>query len=890
MRTVLLLLGLLPTTARAATLTVGTGWPYATFQAALAAAQDGDVIELDGGTHTGPFTLTHDVTVLSQRGAVLVGTGVTVLTVQGADARLLDLDVRPNGGRGLSIVGGDVTLTRVTVSGNSGGTTALDGAGIDIQGATVVLDRAVFDDNEVRSRLFPSPRIDGAGGHLRITDSDVTITDSTFTAGAARLGAAIHASGTTSLVVADTTFDGGDASDSGGALYLTGAVTVRLEGCTFTSNHADRDGGAVLWTGSASTASFTATGTRFADNDADGLGGALRLDHAGTATLDGDTFARNRGDDGGGAGALSGLASLTVRGSSFCRDTTGGAGGALRVEDVDAATVTTSTFRRGAAGRDGGGAIACSGSTLTARHVDLLDSSATGSGGAVSAGACTLVLRDSLIAWTSAGRGVSTDRTADLDYNAWFANQPADTGGSATLGAGAVQGDPLMPRYRRNDDCDDDDLKRMPGSPLIDAADPTTTDPDGSRADIGALGGPDVAARLFTDADMDGTLAVYDCDDQRRAAAPGAVELCDGHDDDCDGTVDGPNPANATDFWPDPDGDGWGDASAEPTAACAAPSGYAAQGGDCDEANAAIHPDATEVCDHVDNDCSGDADGADAVGRLTWHPDADGDGRGASSGVSQVGCTGPEGWLLSADDCDDTDPTILPGAEERCDGKDRDCNGVVDSPDPVDGLTWYGDADNDGYGGDAYTTRTCVRPEGYGRAADDCNDGDATVHPGATEACEDGATDANCDGFTGTDDHDGDGFPACEDCDDGDATAFPGAAETWYDGKVADCTSLSDYDQDRDGYDSADHGGTDCDDLDPAVNPGAEETDDNTIDDDCDGVAAEPPGPFARQCDCATGASPTPGALLLLALAWRRRRSRPGDDRARDPRSDDAVW
>ncbi|MCK4460064.1 MAG: putative metal-binding motif-containing protein [Methanosarcinales archaeon] len=93
-----------------------------------------------------------------------------------------------------------------------------------------------------------------------------------------------------------------------------------------------------------------------------------------------------------------------------------------------------------------------------------------------------------------------------------------------------------------------------------------------------------------------------DCNDGNPAIHPGATEVCNGIDDDCDGAVDEGLPTDT--YYSDDDADGYGDPD-NSTVACSQPAGYVTNDGDCDDTNAAINPDAVEVNDGIDNNCDG---------------------------------------------------------------------------------------------------------------------------------------------------------------------------------------------------------------------------------------------------------------------------------------------
>lgn len=294
-------------------------------------------------------------------------------------------------------------------------------------------------------------------------------------------------------------------------------------------------------------------------------------------------------------------------------------------------------------------------------------------------------------------------------------------------------------------------------------------------------------------------------------------------------------------YYRDADGDGFGDAS-NTTTDTSVPSGYTTDSTDCDDADAGV--------------------GAPSSG---YYLDVDGDGYGGSSGVTACPA---DGYPTTDTDCDDTDSAINPGATETdiCDGIDTDCStgGAADASEPTstdcDGdmdddsvldeddcdpldsgvgapsSGYYLDTDADGYGGSSGVS--ACPADGYPTTNTDCDDGDATIYPGATETSICDGIDSDCSTGTATDaseltdtacdgDTDDDGVVDADDCDPNDPTVL-GRSTYYTDGDsdgygdasapVSACAT--------DGYPTTN---TDCDDTDPTAFPGAREVCDGDL-------------------------------------------------------------
>jgi MYXO-CTERM domain-containing protein len=127
----------------------------------------------------------------------------------------------------------------------------------------------------------------------------------------------------------------------------------------------------------------------------------------------------------------------------------------------------------------------------------------------------------------------------------------------------------------------------------------------------------------------------------------------------------------------------------------------------------------------------------------TFYRDFDGDGyAGAQSGYTKA-CTQPMYYVSQMGDCNDSDERIHPGAPEKCNKQDDNCDGKIDEGLPI--VTYHVDMDGDGHGVAAGPTVTdCAPPKGYGVGTDDCDDTKPYVYAGAMELCN--YTDDNCNG------------------------------------------------------------------------------------------------------------------------------------------------
>ena len=615
-----------------------------TIQDGIDASLDGDIILVFGGTYVESIRFfTKDITLQSE---------------QGADVTVID------GNQSGSVVtidwGVEVVIDGFTIRNGSGTHFPEDytakGGGIfcEYSSATIVnctiIDNILIEDSPV-------------GGGIYGWDSSLTIDNCTITENSAfsAVGGGVAGSGggvcckVSSLSVTNCTITNNRFGINGGGIWCDESL-VTIDKCTISENTAKQGGGicfSYCWDPSPMVTNSTISG-----NVASDYGGAIKC-YSSPMTIKDCTITGNSalGRDGvaeGGAIRCSSYSYLSIINCNISGNHTScqpfalkSRGGAIHFTSACDSTITNSIISENSAEAPGfGGGIYAGASNLVIKNCTMKGNSAGTEGGAIyfSDNSHTIT---NCIFWGDtapggaeifmAGRGGGS--TLDVSYSDIEGGESSiHTEPGATLHwlDGNIVEEPLFEGGA--------DYLLRTGSPCIDVGNPQPSNNDvcfppskgALRNDMGGYGGPE-ACGWCGDHDGDGHESVVcggdDCHDTYASAYPGAEEICDGLDTDCDGTV--------LESESDADRDAWMICS-----------------GDCDDSDPEVYPGADEICDGKDSDC----DGTVLEEELT---DKDADG-----------------WPLCAD-CDDTNPDVNPGTGEICDnGIDEDCDGLVDLEDP----------------------------------------------------------------------------------------------------------------------------------------------------------------------------------------------------------------
>ena len=900
-----------PGLARAATLIVDDsgGQDYTRIQSAVDAASNGDTIRVYAGTYS--ETVSIDGLSLTLTGAgsgsveVTAGGSGAALAIDGVGTVVVSGLTLTAGERGLTVRQSTVSFDDVVIEANS---TAGNGGGVGIfEGAEVTMTDCVVASNEASSvyhgggvyvdaaslvmeRCELSDNLAQQGGALYSEAGEVELIDcELFDNVAQSHGGAVRLRDGATLSASGTTLEGNTSSGRGGAVSIEDSDSS-WSSCVMQDNQAATGGGAMHLSGQASSGSSvdaTITG-----NVAGGAGGAIwAWDH--DLVVYGEVTDNSSPDtESGGAIYASALGlqllSVTISGHSAL------SGGAVYASSGSTVVMSSATIEDNQADEYGGGVYSTGNVSVTSSFVEY--NSAGGQGGGLYVSGGDLTLRSSRLQGNQAdgagGGALVRSGSFTMSSSGIRENSSAQGGGMCVLGSGS-SGERVSTSFGG---FIDNVATSSAGGLYVDAlASVSLASTEISGNSSGAWGGGlyllDVTSVSVSGAEIYDNSALQG-GGFYLASVAGTVSDVDVYGNDTIGSGGGgvlSAPSAALELrnsriWENSGHEGGGlYVSVDPSGLVSITNNdlVANSGGGILLASAPASSVVNTIV--VGNSGVGiGADNADHSGSLAYNLSW---GNGANWG-SELSAFAGSGGNLSSDPlyqswADDDDPsTEYLALQSGSPARDAGDPGLLDLDGSRSDMGSFGgpaasDGDEDG--------------DGWSRSEGDCDDGDASAHPGATEQVYDGV-DNDCDPNTLDDDLDQDGYGHTTDCEDDDPAINPGAEDEPGDGIDQNCDGVDGdapddtgdapddtgdapddtgegNDLDHDGYSPPE----DCNDLEPAANPGAAEVCDDGFDNDCDGYVDSSDADCLEDRDtdctgCASGGRAPWSSLWLLAV------------------------